>query len=263
MMSPYCGPPSFGDDFREPVMPRGRTSTGRRVARLAAAVVACALVAGCGGDDAPEQELSPADQARAEEINFNPADLPSGWSQGSGAAAAGEGGSVAVDRTIEECLSQEQKVSPVTADVSSEGFELGGLGVRSNVTFARSVASARSDLSSWKTERAMFCFKQAIQTVTRELAPVPTSVDQTTTTLYLADVRVEPLAGIARYGDDSVAWRATAALRTVSGGEVHVTSDLVVFAKGRVLVVASFVSSPAPFPADLQQTLMTTIAARA
>ena len=248
-------------------MPRGRTSTGRRVARLGAGAVAvvaaCALVAGCGGNDAPEQELSPADQARAEEINLDAADLPPGWSRASGAAAAGEGGSVEVDRTIEECLTQEQEVSPVTADVSSEGFALGGLRVRSNVTFARSAAAARSDLASWKTERAMFCFKQAIQTMTRELEPVPTSVDQTTTTLYLADVRVEPLAGAARYGDDSVAWRATAALRTVSGGEILVTSDLVLLAKGRVLVLASFVASPPPFPPDLEQTLLTTIAARA
>ena len=56
--------------------------------------------------------------------------------------------------------------------------------------------------------------------MTRELEPVPTSVDQTTTTLFLADVRVEPLPVTARYGDDSVALRATALLRTISGDEI-------------------------------------------
>jgi hypothetical protein len=248
------------------VTARGREVTGCHMARVGAVVViavaACALLAGCGNDE-PKQELFPADQARAEKINFRAADFPAGWSKAVAAGAAGEGGSAQVDRTIDECLAQEQATSPVTADASSEDFELGALRVSSNVTFARSEAKARSDLASLKTERAMFCFKQAIQSMTRELEPVPTSVDQTTTTLFLTDVRVEPLPVTARYGDDSVALRATALLRTIRGDDIPVTSDLVMFVKGRALVSASFVASPTPFPSDLEQTLMTSIAARA
>ena len=236
--------------------------TGRHLAGLGAVVAACALVAGCGGNK-PEQELSPTDQTRAEKINFNAADFPAGWSNATAAGAAGEGGSDEVDRTIQECLAQEQAVSPVTADVSSEGFELGASRVSSNVTFVRTQASARSDLASLKTERATFCFKQAIETMTRELEPVPTSVDQTTTTVFLADVRVELLPLAARYGDDSVALRAAATVRTIRGDDIAVTSDLVAFAKGRALVFASFVATPTAFPADLEQTLLTKIAARA
>jgi hypothetical protein len=232
------------------------------VSRLGAVVAVGALVVSCSGSDNPKQELSLADQVRAEKINFIAADFPAGWSKTAAPGAAGEGGSDEVDRTIEECLTQEQEASPVTADVSSEGFELGALRVSSNVTFARSAASARSDLASLKTERAMFCFKQAIESMTRELEPVPTSVDQTTTTLFLADVRVEPLPLTARYGNDSVALRATAVLRTIRGDDVVVLSDLVVFVKGRATVSASFVASPTPFPSDLEQTLMTKIAAR-
>jgi hypothetical protein len=276
-MSPYCGLATNGDDLGErPKMAGGRTMTGRRparvgaarpgAARLGAVVVACALVAscgGCGGNDAPRQELSLADQARAEKINFNAADFPAGWAKAAAVGAAGEGGSDQVDRTIGECLTQEKEATLVTADASSEGFALGPLRVSSNVTFGRSEASARSDLASLKTERARFCFKQAIETVTRQLEPVPTSVDQTTTTLFLADVRVDALPAAARYGDDSVALRATAVLRTIRGADIPVVSDLVVFVKGRALVFASFVASPMPFPPELEQTLLTKIAARA
>lgn len=236
--------------------------TGRHVRRLAAVVAACALVAGCGGGK-PRQELSPADQARAEKINFSATDFPAGWSRTVAAGAAGDGGSGEVDRKIEECLTPEQAASPATADVSSEAFVLGARRVGSNVTFARSEAAARSDLADVKTDRAMFCFKQSIETITRELEPVPTSVDETTTTLFLADVRVEALALTTRYGDDSVGLRATAVLRTIRGDDVLVTSDLVVFVKGRALVFASFVASPTPFPSDLEQALMAKIAARA
>jgi hypothetical protein len=263
-MSPYCGLASNGDDFRErPVMWEGRTMTRRHVTRLGAVVAAGALVASCGGDTKPRQELSLADQARAEKINFNATDFPAGWSRTAAAGAAGDGGSGEVDRKIEECLTQEKAASSATADVGSETFELGARRVSSNVTFARSEASARSDLANVKTDRALFCFKQAIETITRELKPVPTSVDQTTTTLFLADVRVEALPLTAPYGDDSVALRATAVLHTVRGDDILVVSDLVVFVKGRALVFASFVSSPTPFPPDLEQALMTKVVARA
>jgi len=234
---------------------------GRR-ARLGAIVAVCALAA-CGGNDKPKQELSQVDQARAERINFVAADFPAGWSKAATAGEAGQGGSDAVDRTIEDCLSQGQAASPGTADAGSGGFELGPLHVSSHVTFSRSPASARSDLASLKTPRATFCFKQAIETATRELEPVPTSVDQTTTTLFLGDVRVDPLPMSVRYGDDAIALRATAVLRTIRGENVLVHSDLVVFVRGRALVSASFVASPTPFPADLEQALMTKIAARA
>ena len=236
--------------------------TGCCGARLLAVVAVCALVAGCGGDK-PKQELSQADQARAEKINFTAADFPAGWSRAATVGAAGQGGSDEVDRTIQDCLTQEQAASPVTAGASSEGFELGALHVSSNVTLGPSEASTRSELASLKTPRAMFCFKQAIETTTRELAPVPTSVDQTTTTLFLGDVRVDPLPLTARYGDDAVALRATAVLRTIRGDDIPVMSDLVMFVKGRALVSASFVASPTPFPSDLEQMLMTKIAARA
>lgn len=234
----------------------------RRGARLGAVVAVCALAA-CGGNDKPEQELSQVDQARAERINFDAADFPTVWSKAATVGEAGQGGSDAVDRTIEDCLSQGQAASPVTADASSGGFELGALHVSSHVTFSRSPASVRSDLASLKTPRATFCFKQAIETATRELEPVPTSVDQTTTTLFLGDVRVDPLPMSVRYGDDAIALRATAVLRTIRGENVLVSSDLVVFVRGRALVSASFVASPTPFPADLEQMLMTKIAARA
>jgi outer membrane murein-binding lipoprotein Lpp len=231
--------------------------TGRRVARLGAVVAAGALVAGCS-NGTPSQELSPTDQARAENINFNAADFPAGWSKASAVTAAGEGGGDEVERMLQECLTQEPEASSSTADVGSERFQLGAQRVSSNVTFARSEASARADLADVKTERAQF-----IETVTRELEPVPTSVDQTTTTVFLTDVGAEPLPLAARYGDDSVALRATAVLRTIRGDDILVTSDLVVFVRGRALVFASFVSSPAAFPSDLEQALMAKIAARA
>ncbi|SRR6266550_1837474 len=237
--------------------------TGRHVARLGAVVAAGVLVAGCGGSGNPRQELSPADQARAERINFNATDFTAEWSEAATAGAAGDGGSGEVDRKIEECLAQEQADPSVTADVGSETFELGARRVSSNVTFARSEAAASADLADVKTDRAMFCFKQAIETITAELRPVATSVDQTTTTLFLADVRVEALPLTARYGDDSVALRATAVLRTIRGDDILVTTDLVVFVKGRALVFASFVASPTAFPSDLEQALMTKIASRA
>jgi outer membrane murein-binding lipoprotein Lpp len=236
--------------------------TGRRVARLGAVVAAGALVAGCS-NGTPSQELSPTDQARAENINFNAADFPAGWSKASAVTAAGEGGGDEVERMLQECLTQEPEASSSTADVGSERFQLGAQRVSSNVTFARSEASARADLADVKTARAQFCFKQSIETVTRELEPVPTSVDQTTTTVFLTDVGAEPLPLAARYGDDSVALRATAVLRTIRGDDILVTSDLVVFVRGRALVFASFVSSPAAFPSDLEQALMAKIAARA
>jgi hypothetical protein len=237
--------------------------TARHAARLRAVIAVCALAAGCGGNSSPRQELSPGDQARAEKINFSAGDFPAGWSKAAAAGAAGDGGSGEVDRKIGECLTEERAPSPVSADVGSEAFELGPRRVSSNVTFARADAAARSVLANVKTDRAMFCFKQAIETITGELKPIPTSVDQTTTTLFLADVRVEGLSLSARYGDDSVGMRATAVLRTIRGGVVQVTSDLVVFVKGRALVFASFVASPTPFPPDLEQALMAKIAARA
>jgi hypothetical protein len=129
----------------EPVMPSARTMTARRVVRLGAVVAVCALVAGCGGGGMRKQELSQADQARAERINFTGADFPAGWSKAAAVGTAGEGGSDEVDRTIEECLAQEQDASAVTAGASSEGFVLGARHVSSNVTFAPSVASARSN----------------------------------------------------------------------------------------------------------------------
>ena len=92
---------------------------------------------------------------------------------------------------------------------------------------------------------------------------MPTSVDQTTTTLFLGEVRVDALPLATRYGDDAVAMRAIAVLRTIRGDDIPVASDLVVFVKGRALVSASFVASPTPFPSDLEQTLMTKIATRA
>jgi hypothetical protein len=76
-------------------------------------------------------------------------------------------------------------------------------------------------------------------------------------------VRVDPLPLSARYGDDAVALRATAVLRTIRGDDIPVLSDLVMFVRGRALVSASFVASPTPFPSDLEQTLLTKIAARA
>jgi hypothetical protein len=131
------------------------------------------------------------------------------------------------------------------------------------VIFAPSESVARADLAALKTERASFCFKQAVETATRELEPVPTSVDQTTTTVFLTGVTVERLTITVPEGDDSAAMRATAVLRTVNGAERTVTSDRVAFAKGRAIVAVTFVSSPTAFPSDLEQTLLSTLASRA
>jgi hypothetical protein len=236
--------------------------TERRVARLSGLVAAFALVAACGGNGGAEPEFSLTDQAQAETINVRAKDLPQGWASALAGNAPGDGGGEAVDRTFDECLARDGDVAP-TADSSSQGFRLGELKLSSRVIFAPSEKAAGADLAALKTERASFCFKQAVETATRELEPVPTSVDQTTTTVFLTGVTVERLTISVPEGDDSVAMRATAVLRTINGAEMTVTSDRVAFVKGRAIVAVTFVSSPAPFPSDLEQTLLSTLASRA
>jgi hypothetical protein len=226
------------------------------------AVAACAAISACGGGGS-DQEFSVVDQTRAEAINVKAADLPKGWAPAPHAAGAGEAGGEAVASAFGECLAQERDALAPTADSGSGTFESGGLKLASNVTFARTERAARAYVAALKSDRAAFCLKQAIESATRELPPVPTSADQTTTTLFLADVTVDRSAVPPAVGDDAVTLRAASSLRTRNGEPLRVTSDVVVFVKGRSIVTATFVSPVSPFPADLEQIVLGKLGQRA
>jgi hypothetical protein len=230
---------------------------------VAAGVCCLVALAGACGEGGSKQEFSVEDQTRAEAINVTPLDLPAGWVAAPVTAGAGEAAGDAVRAAFDDCLAQEREALAPTADSGSGTFQSSGLKVASNVTFARSERAARAYLGALESDRGAFCLKQAIESATRELPPVPTSADQTTTTLFLSDVTVERLLLATPVGDEAVGLRASSSLRTRSGEPLPVTSDLVVFRTGRSIVTATFVAMRSQFPADLEQTVLSRLAQRA
>jgi hypothetical protein len=234
----------------------------RRALRIGAAVLACVVTTGCGGDDGGGQELSAADQAHAERINLRAGDIPRGWVRAPAGTIAGQGGGEVVDRVLDDCLAPDRDAPAPTGDASSGTFRRGSLLVTSRVTIAASEPAARAGLAALGRERAGFCLKQAVERANREIDAPPTSVDQTTTTVFVGAVTVEPIAPATPAGIEPVAWRARVELRTVSGAAAAMTSDRIFFVRGRALVAVTF-SSAGSFPADLQQRVLSTLAARA
>jgi hypothetical protein len=233
-----------------------------RAAGIGALAIVGALAAGCGGGDSGAREFSAADQARATSINLRPRDLPAGWAPGPAGMVAGQGGGDAVDRRFDDCLGPSGDPSAVlTADSSSRVFHRGPLIVSARVTLSASVRAARAKVAAQRTERGTFCLKQAIEAASREIEPVPTAVAETTTTLFVTGVVVEPLDRRGPTGEWA-AMRARVAMQTLNGAAVSTTSERIAFVDGRVVVTVTF-TAPVAFPPDLEERVLATLATRA
>jgi hypothetical protein len=138
-----------------------------------------------------------------------------------------------------------------TARADSEDFSAAETRrASSNVQVVRTVEIARDDFAALRTDKALECRKAQIDAEFRR--QVPDAVPQTT---------LERL-DLPQFGDQSAAFRVIAVGR-VQGQEVRTYIDLAFVQKSRAELSAAFINRTAPFPADLERSLLQRMVGRA
>ena len=120
----------------------------------------------------------------------------------------------------------------------------------SNVQVVRTVEIARDDFAALRADKALECRKAQIDAEFQR--QVPDAVPQTT---------IERL-DLPQFGDQSVAFRVTA-VGLNQGQEIRTYIDLTFVQKGRAELSAGFINRSAPFPSDLEKSLVQRMVGRA
>jgi hypothetical protein len=212
---------------------------------LALSMAACGGGGGGGGD---EDAVGPApatgkaaDTARARTIVLEQADMPAGWR---GAAHTETPLETERSRNISLCLGRPDPDTFRSARVYGPDMTLGQTQVSSIATVLNTVEDAKADLDAIRSPKYGQCLIPAFRDDLRRQA---------------ADARVENVATepltVESFGDGSVGIRLTADLVYADRTD-KLFADLVYITKDRTTVSATFFSFVQPFPAPLEQALV-------
>jgi hypothetical protein len=216
--------------------------------RLVVTVLALTLAACGGGGGGDDDAVGPApatgqagDTARANTIVLQQADLPGGWR---GAAHTETTLEQERARDLSLCIGRPDPGTYRSAIVYGPDLTLGQTQVSSVATVLNTVDDAKADLTAVKGPKYAGCVLPAFRDDLRRQA---------------ADARVENLTSeplpVESFGDGSVGIRLTADLVYPDRTD-HLFADLVYMSKDRSTVSATFFSFSQPFPAQLEQSLV-------
>lgn len=216
--------------------------------RLVVSVVALALAACGGGGGTAEDAVGPApatgkagDSATARTVVLQTADMPGGWR---GAAHSETPLEKTRAKELSLCLGRPDPDSYRSAIVYGPDLSLGQMQVSSISTVLTTVEDARADLAAVRGPKYGPCLVPAFREDLRRQA---------------ADARVENVASeplpVESFGDGAVGIRLTADLVYADRTD-RLFADLVYISKDRTTVSATFFSFVQPFPANLEQALV-------
>ena len=216
--------------------------------RLVVAVLAVSMVA-CGGGGGDEDDaVGPApaagtagDTARARTIVLQQADMPAGWR-----AAAHTETPVEKERArdLSLCLGRPDPETFRSALVYGPDITLGQTQVSSIATVLNTGEDAKADLAAVRGPKYGPCL----------VPPFRDDLRRQAGDAKVENVATEPLA-VESFGDGSVGIRLTADLVYADHTD-HLFADLVYMSKDRTTVSATFFSFAQPFPAQLEESLV-------
>lgn len=223
--------------------------------RSVVAALLLAVAVGCGGGGgAGEDPVGSApgtgqagDQATARTIVLQQADMPSGW-RGTPHTETPEERDRA--RAFSQCLGRTDPVPTRSATVYGADLTNGQIQVSSVATVLKTAADARADLDAARGPKYHPCVATALRDDLRRQAPEA----------RIEEVATEPLA-VEAFGDGSVGVRVTASLVYADRTD-RLFADVVYISKDRATASATFSSFTQPFPALLQQALISRIGHR-
>ncbi len=216
---------------------------------LGVLLVACS--GGGGGDDDPVGQAPAtgrdADAATARTIVLQQADMPPGWRAAPHTETPEEQERA---RELSRCLGRPDPGTARSAIVYGPDMSMGQTQVSSISTVLNTVDDARADLAAVRGPRYGDCVINAFRADLQRQAP---------------DARVEAVASeplpVESFGDGSNGIRLTASLVYPDRTD-RLFADLVYITKNRATVSATFFSFNQPFPATLEQSLVSRLGNR-
>ena len=218
--------------------------------RLVVTVLVLTLTAcgGGGGGSSEEDAVGPApatgkagDTARARTIVLEQADMPAGWR---GAAHSESPLEKERGRLLSQCLGRPDPETFRSTIVYGPDLTMGSMQVSSISTVLNTVEDAKADLAAVRGPKYGECLIPSFRDDLRR---------------QVTDARVENVASeplqVESFGDGSVGIRLKADLVYPDRTE-HLFADLVYITKDRSTVSATFFSFNQPFPATLEQALI-------
>jgi hypothetical protein len=207
-----------------------------------AAVVVLVITACSGGGAA-------AARSKARAANVRATDLPAGWTSSPRPDPVGDEGDAS---RFAECLGRPDPKQVRSATAASPNFVLQDRSqVHTSAQVMHSAKTASADIAVLAGDRAVGCLRQRLST---DLQRDPASANKVLT------------MSVARRPGPGGGGQAAAFGATVSEKGAKVTTnrfvDVVLVAKGDVEIWSTFANRTDPFPADLEQTLLSRIVGR-
>lgn len=210
------------------------------VPALVAALVSCS-----GGKPATNPSSSPTDDAgRARLLVLTQADLPDGWRS---SRHRTDPVSTREDKKLAACIGAPDPATSQTADRFGDVFGQGAQTITSEVVFLRTSADAAKATAALKSTRAIECAKASVRPILTEqlrLQGLRATIRSIAITRHTIAVR-----GVVS------SFRVVINL-AASGAALTVQQDIVVLARGRAQVRATFFDVGVAFPAALELSLV-------
>ncbi|TML80053.1 MAG: hypothetical protein E6G04_03850 [Actinobacteria bacterium] len=209
--------------------------------RLPALALAAILVACSGGT--PKASVPPTptnDAGRARLLLLTQVDMPPGWRA---SRHRSDPVSDREDKKLAACIGAPDPARSVSADVFGDVFGQGAQTIASEVVFSRTTALATKAVAALKGRRVIPCATAAVRPVIAEqlkLRGLSATIRSVAVTR-----RVVAVKGVV------TAFRVVANL-TAAGAAITVQEDIVILARGRAQVRATFVDVGVAFPSGLE-----------
>lgn len=197
------------------------------------------------------QYASVADAEKAHSLVLQQSEFPPGWtSSPHKESASGQ----ETGKQLSACVGRPDSATYETADVHGPDFEMGtgtsALKVESDATYVKTRADAEADFAALSGPKLPGCFKDLFgKTLEGDAATQGVS-------LKSSAFDAQPVA--QQYGDGTVRYRLTATLQGPRG-EATIYLDLVAMFKDRAEVDAIFSTFGQPFPAELEDSLVSAL----
>jgi hypothetical protein len=214
-------------------------------------VFTIAVTAGCSGGSSGSAQSSSTDAASAARINLQRSDFPAGWQAHPNPVTAPA--NTNVERTLYSCLEAPRPESHTTANVDSPAFVLSAQQASSNVKLTHTTAQSQADYRILAQPAYGECARQVL------LSTLPGALPAGSTVIS-SSVRSAPAA--APVGDQVTAAAVTVNV-VVQGGTTTVDAEFTRILRGRVVAAVQTIGLGQPFPADLEQTIVSNVENRA
>jgi hypothetical protein len=214
-------------------------------------VFTIAVTAGCGGGSSGSAQSSSTDAASAARINLQQSDFPAGWQAHPNPVTALANANV--ERTLYSCLATPPPASHTTANANSPAFVLSAQQASSNVKLTHTTAQSQADYGVLARPAFGDCARQVL------LSTLPGALPAGSTVTSSA---VRNVPATAPAGDQVTATAVTVDV-VVQGGRTTVDAEFTRILRGRAVVAMQTIGLGQPFPADLEQTLVSNVEKRA